>query len=130
MHGDQDGLEGRPAAGRADAVETDVPLPLAAPVGAALVPVAAALSPVEMERSEQDVRAFRADVTRLAGLVGELTTAAGALGKRLDDEVRGVLDGAEKALTDARGARRQAGEADDRTRDAETRAEAALKEDE
>ncbi|TYK50939.1 hypothetical protein [Actinomadura decatromicini] len=152
MHGDQDGLEGRPAAvaGGADIVTAPLqppvdeapatddvgaaiaPGPAVAPVppSAAVPPVApsAAVAPVVLERSEAEVRAFAADVTRLAGLVGELTTAASALGKRLDDEVRGVLDNAEKALADARGARQRAGEADDRTRDAEARAEAALQE--
>ncbi|MFC4054247.1 hypothetical protein ACFOY4_31525 [Actinomadura syzygii] len=137
MHGDQDGLEGRPAAvaGGADIVTAPLQPPAdEAPatddIGAVIAPGApvAAVAPVALERSEAEVRAFAADVTRLAGLVGEVTTAASALGKRLDDEVRGVLDNAEKALADARGARKQASEADDRTRDAEARAEAALQE--
>ncbi|TYB49002.1 hypothetical protein [Actinomadura chibensis] len=131
MHGDQDGLEGRPAggAGGADIVTAPLQPPVdEAPATEDIETAGAAVPPVALERSEAEVRAFAADVTRLAGLVGELTTAASALGKRLDDEVRGVLDNAEKALADARGARQRAGEADDRTREAEARAEAALRE--
>ncbi|MFA1549236.1 hypothetical protein [Actinomadura chokoriensis] len=74
------------------------------------------------------VRAFGADVERLAGLVKQLAALAAVLGDRLDGEVRDALDGAERALAEARGARQESADADQRAEQAAARAEAALRE--
>lgn len=83
---------------------------------------------VVTEERPSRVTALGQDVERLAGLVDRLAEAATALGGRLDGEVREALDGAEKALAEARGARQEAADADERTRKAEARADLALQE--
>ncbi|TDC81157.1 hypothetical protein [Actinomadura sp. 7K507] len=74
------------------------------------------------------VRAFGQDVDRLAELVERLSSAAAVLGDRLDGEVRGVLGDAEKALAEARAARQETADANERTRQAEARADLAVQE--
>ncbi|MFG2249728.1 hypothetical protein [Spirillospora sp. NPDC048823] len=83
---------------------------------------------VMIEERAAKVRALGQDVERLAALVGQLTETAAALGGRLDGEVREAIDGAEKALAEARGARQETADADERTRKAEARADLAIQE--